>query len=376
MPPLPAGVQPPAFKTPFFNPKTRQIDEEWKRCFLSWQSAINGLLEFTQHAGGNQGLLALDDPEAGEPVLTLTPIPQAPPSPPSLSQAFSVLLDSPDAEFDPWLIPSSTIVPVVPSLPGATLAFPETEGSETEPWFSPGSTAVQRSFITNTATGTQNNWAPGLSGDTTVEWSGASTLTVTGIAGGFLGQFFTLKNTGSSNAFFQNANAGSTAANQLTNVVTSGDTPVAPGGSIQYVYDGTNWKLIRHEQGAGITRAFAAGNYTANGAMTWTVVAGNVSDEKYWVRGKILHLEINIVSTTVGGTPNTQLIISTPGGYSAPVQIRSTYAAVDLGGSPVSQNSVVDATGTQLNCFWDVNADNWPATADARIQITKDFEIT
>lgn len=106
--------------------------------------------------------------------------------------------------------------------------------------------------MSNTQTGTINDWIPtGTTGvNSLVEWSGTGDLTVTGLASGVSGQSFTFRNlAAANNAFFNNANTGSTAADRLVNTVTSFGTPVAPGGYIQYVWDGTNWKLVNHNQG-------------------------------------------------------------------------------------------------------------------------------
>lgn len=60
------------------------------------------------------------------------------------------------------------------------------------------------------------------------------------------------------------------------------------------------------------TPTFAAGNFTGNGAMTWTVIAGNVSNAEYSVVGNTCNLHLEVDSSTVGGTPSTQLIYQMP----------------------------------------------------------------
>lgn len=60
---------------------------------------------------------------------------------------------------------------------------------------------------------------------------------------------------------------------------------------------------------------FSAGDYTASGSMTWTVVSGNITNLRYFVYGKKMTIEIDINGTTVGGTLNNSLQIKIPGGF-------------------------------------------------------------
>lgn len=60
--------------------------------------------------------------------------------------------------------------------------------------------------------------------------------------------------------------------------------------------------------------AFSAGDFTANGAMTWTVASGDISGNSYTLIGKTLFWNIAINTTTVGGTPNTELRVTLPAG--------------------------------------------------------------
>lgn len=60
------------------------------------------------------------------------------------------------------------------------------------------------------------------------------------------------------------------------------------------------------------TQTFAAGNFLANGSMTWTVAAGNVSTAEYCVIGGTMFLHLEVDSSTIGGSVNTQLIYTMP----------------------------------------------------------------
>lgn len=121
---------------------------------------------------------------------------------------------------------------------------------------------------------------------------------------------------------------------------------------------------------------FNAGDYTANGAMTWTVGAGDVVTTTYSFSGKYMTVTLYLNTTTVAGAPNTQLLFKIPGGrLAARTQLSQTfevldnlvrttgYAVVSAGGSTIAINKS-DAT-------------NWTASVNQTFifgQIT--FEVT
>lgn len=182
-------------------------------------------------------------------------------------------------------------------------------------------TARFRTVTTNTDVGSQNNWAPGLSGDTMCFWSGASDGTITGVAGGVTGQVFAVKNTGTKVLYFSHQSASSSAGNKLTNLVTSGTTPVAAGGYIFFVYDGTTWQLVAHEQGAAVSVTYSSGNFTADGSMTWTVESGDVVFNNFKLIGTIVEWWLRLQTTTVGGTPDFGLRVTIPNGFTGVDQL-------------------------------------------------------
>lgn len=169
-------------------------------------------------------------------------------------------------------------------------------------------TAIYDTTISNTDTGAQNNWAPtGLSRNTHINWNGASDIAVTGIAGGSAGQFVTFHNiTSSKVATFAHQSASSSAGNKFENMATSAATPVAAGGSITYRHDGDQWHIFNHEQGAWITTAFSAGNFTADSG-SWTVESGDVVALQYRLVGRALFVFVCINTSTVASGPPTYL---------------------------------------------------------------------
>ena len=59
---------------------------------------------------------------------------------------------------------------------------------------------------------------------------------------------------------------------------------------------------------------YAAGDYTASGAMTWTVEAVDRLDYSYTRRGKNVLISINIDGSVVGGVASSALRVALPAG--------------------------------------------------------------
>ncbi len=66
-----------------------------------------------------------------------------------------------------------------------------------------------------------------------------------------------------------------------------------------------------------LTPTFSAGNFTANGSMTWTVESGDVQTYAYRIDGKLMTVLVTLATTTVGGTLNSQLLIRVPASRTA-----------------------------------------------------------
>lgn len=76
---------------------------------------------------------------------------------------------------------------------------------------------------------------------------------------------------------------------------------------------------------------FSAGNFTASGAQTWTV--GNADQETYayMIVGNTMTIAFYLNSTSVGGTPDPELRIAIPGGFTSARNIATTGYAADNG---------------------------------------------
>lgn len=207
-------------------------------------------------------------------------------------------------------------------------------------------------IISNTDTGAINDWNPGLIGSTLIEWLGVSDATITGLVGGIRGQIVTIKNTGSNIAYFAHNSGSSSAGNKFKNYATSSSTPISVSGNITYQYDGTDWQIIGHEQGEWIIPVYIAGDYTANGAMIWTVDSGDVFDFRSKLDGTTLFVAWALAFTTVGGTPSSELRFKIPGGFTAAGYFTVNHQYYDNGGGAlVGQAHVLAAGATVITLY-------------------------
>lgn len=226
-----------------------------------------------------------------------------------------------------------------------------------------GGTFAVPSFFATTATGTQNNFQVVLTRHTIIEWNGASNATFTGLAGGAIGYLATFKNVGIKLASFVHNSGSSTLANVFINGVTSGVTPVAPGGHITYYYNGTNWQLLDHEQGAWIDAGYNAGDYTAGGTMTWTVDLADLKTFIYKVQGASLKVIGYWDTTTITAPLASQLFVLIPGGYTVPKIVQAISAGFDNGVGTPTYNRVGVVGSTQIE-IGRTDVANWTASVN------------
>jgi hypothetical protein len=222
---------------------------------------------------------------------------------------------------------------------------------------------------TTTSTGTVNDFAL-TAGAAVLRCNNASLLTITGITAGFDCQRLVIVSVGAGQVDLSHQAAGSTAANRLINFATSAATSLAAGvGTAEFEYDATTarWRLITHEQGAWITPTYAGGNYTASGSQTWTVDSGDIAAQKYWLRGRSLLISFALDSTSVGGTPSTDLKIGNGawGGFSAASQANAPLAFIVDAGVTVTAFGMmqISAAGTALRLLKSAFA-NWGAATN------------
>lgn len=183
---------------------------------------------------------------------------------------------------------------------------------------------------TTTSTGTQNNFSQTVARAVLLRCNNASLLTITGFTAGNDGDVLDVVSVGAGQVDFAHQNGSSTAGNRLINCATSGTTSLAAGsGTARYIYDATTarWRLTRHEQGAWITPAYAAGTYTT-GAGTWTVDAGDVTSHKYRLSGRTLIFSVRIDTSSVASSPS-ELRVGLPAGLTSAISGQDSAVIFD-----------------------------------------------
>ncbi len=96
--------------------------------------------------------------------------------------------------------------------------------------------------------------------------------------------------------------------------------------------------------GQWVSPAFLASNFSANGAMTWTVASSTTYS--YALTGRTMTVAMTL-SGTVGGTLNTQLLVAIPNGYVA-TQAMQSLVNVYSGGVWAVGPAAVAAGATQI----------------------------
>jgi len=133
------------------------------------------------------------------------------------------------------------------------------------------------------------------------------------------------------------------------------DGTVINNAQLQSIYDSIEnaftWTAV----------SFSAGNFTGNGAMTWTVASGDVVTNTYIKIGRTLIWSVHLDTTTVGGTPNSSLRLTIPGGFTA-AGAQSVKCSVTIDNNVVSQAHAT-TSGTLVEIIRDDFA-NWTASTN------------
>lgn len=202
----------------------------------------------------------------------------------------------------------------------------------------------------------------------------ASLATIRGLKAGSGGQRLRIVSVGAGQVNLAHLNANSSAANQMTNVVTSGITPLAAGkGAATYEYDlaNTKWRLIEHEQGAPISVAYTSTDYTAD-AGTWTVDSGDLGTYTYTIRGKRLLIDFTATTTSISSASATRMQVLIPNGYTYTREARQG-AVIFNGGTSTEGMARSVATETRMFLYRDPGASAY-ATATNTSNFFTSFE--
>jgi hypothetical protein len=206
---------------------------------------------------------------------------------------------------------------------------------------------------TNTDTGTQNAWAPGVLATTLISWSGASDLTVNGIddAGIKVGQILRIANTGSNIISFTHQSGSAAAGEKIT---TDGLTiSIAAKGWIMLVKDNVvgsgNWVVVGWNQGAGISFTPTIGGSGGQSGQVYSSQTGT-----YVRTGKLVHFQVNVALSTLGtitsgvqvkGLPFTSAGTAARTGVSVGFWGPMTSNFTWIGGYVENSSTVINITG-------------------------------
>lgn len=258
---------------------------------------------------------------------------------------------------------------------GKVLWVKQSGAATTTGWDTAAGTLVT---TTITTTGNIDNLA--LSGADVLRVNNATLATIRGIVAPAAGdpERVTIVSVGAGQVNLAHQNAGSTAANRLINFATVGDTPLAAGTGVAVIeYDATTqrWRLVQHEQGAWITPAFAAGDYTGSGAQTVTLTSGDVTTCAFRLSGRTLTVSLVLSGITVGGTPSTDIQRAIPNGFVSLQEHRGAVYRVSDNGTVGQGIAIVEAAGTKIRIL-KIDISNWTASTDnTTIQGQVSFDV-
>ena len=134
-------------------------------------------------------------------------------------------------------------------------------------------------------------------------------------------------------------------------------------GSTLYACTAANtWTAVENVT-TWTTVPFNAGDFTGDGAMTWTVEAGDIVAFRYRRSGDTIEVNFSSVTTSVGGVPDGELRVKIPGGFTA-----STYGFVaayvtDNSTGKIGTCYTAPAT-TYVTCLPAPSGGNWAAAAN------------
>lgn len=227
---------------------------------------------------------------------------------------------------------------------------------------------------TSVLTGPQNPF-PLTAGCTQLFLNNAALITIQGFPAGYAGQRLQVFSIGAGQVDFSNLDAAAAAGTKLLNYAQSAATSLSPGvGYAEFVYDSSlRWRMVAHEQGAGITTTFAAGNF-AGGAGTWAVAGVNVVAFSYILRGRLLTITYRLDATVPGGVTSALTAAKAAyGGYAAAIVTGSSAPmALANDGAVAAAYAWVTAAGLQ---FEKTSGANWAAGVATYIRGFITFEV-
>ena len=218
---------------------------------------------------------------------------------------------------------------------------------------------IAQTVTTITSTGNQDDLAHGNAGS--LRCNNASLLTIRSLAAGVAGQRLWIYAMNAQVDIQDQISANGTATCRIITGATFTISLANSLGRALLEYDATTqrWRVLHHDQGGWITPTFAAGDYTASSG-SWTVDAGDVTNCKYWLKDRTLHVQLTVVTTDVSATPTTLRRVL-PGGFTAGTNTQHFIRAVDAGGTAVA--GLASVNSQTINFSATVAGAGWSTTA-------------
>jgi hypothetical protein len=115
--------------------------------------------------------------------------------------------------------------------------------------------------------------------------------------------------------------------------------------------------------GNNVDVTYGAGNFTASGSQTWTVDSGDVGTNTYWRFEKAIVWALTIDTSSVGGTPSSDLKATIPLGLIAAKTIIVPMPYLDNG---TYGNGIAIATSGQtvVRLLKNTAGTNWTASTN------------
>jgi hypothetical protein len=126
------------------------------------------------------------------------------------------------------------------------------------------------------------------------------------------------------------------------------------------------WRAFFKDLGASYgtwhTVPHAAGDFTANGSMTWTVESADLSTFAYVEMGKLLIVAVTVTGAVVGGVVNTTLQVTLPAQHVAARNMSIPVWVTDAGTKAIGVARVT--AGSAVIAVQKVDGSNWTAGAN------------
>lgn len=144
-------------------------------------------------------------------------------------------------------------------------------------------------------------------------------------------------------------------------LTTLAPTPAA-GGAVRLDWF-TQLIAAINATGNNVDVTYAGGNFTASGSQTWTVDSGDVGANTYWRFEKAIVWALLIDTSSVGGTPSSELWATIPLGLTVAKSIIIPFNYIDNGTFGTGE-AIVTTGQTKVRFLKNSGGTNWTASTN------------